>query len=359
MKKSVTMWMAALALLVSACGGSGEGTGKAGSTGSERPEAFDEMFAHVEEYYRVSAEQGRQAADAMDMEFWKEHRLGSLKFNVAVEDSLPLSNLELEFRGGNYNNGLSLTGSVKEAGDNVPSTVYLVCYRDGQPVMVKSITLRDRNRYGDDGYGYSINTSLEVKRDRNGIVEAQRNFDHILLQRNCPDMTLVNLAASGVKVTDETVIFANGKLGPVTVGSPIGELPQQVEGLYDKAERKTEEHEDEMDGPWTEDYYIFTKDGKPVFRANIDGGKVYSIRLLEGSSFIVTPGGYYVGMPALDLVNRVRMRWDTYYDGEVFATKDHFTYYVSADYINGDIPTKVEDFKEGATITGIVYSVNL
>lgn len=356
MKKNVIMWMAALALMVSACGGNGE----AGSKGSERPEAFDKMFAHVEKFYRVSAEQGREAADAMDLEFWKEHRLGSLKFNVAVEDSLPLSDLEMEFRGGNYNNGLQLMGTVKEAGDNVPGTVYLVCYRDGQPVIVDPITLSNHKRYGDESSGYTYNfmTSLEVKRDRNGIVEAQRNFDHILLQRKCPDRTLVNLAASGVKVTDETVIFGNGKLDPVTVGSPIGDLPQQVAGLYDKAERKTEEHEDEMDGPWTEDYYLFTKNGKPVFRANIDGGKVYSIRLLEGSSFIVTPGGYYVGMPALDLVNRVRMRWETYYDGEVFATQDHFTYYVSAEYINGDVPTKVEDFKEGATISGIVYSMN-
>jgi len=212
MKKNVTMWMAALALMVSACGG---GAGEAGNTGSERPEAFDEMFAHVEEYYRVSAEQGRQAAEAMDTEFWKEHRLGSLKFNVAVEDSLPLSDLELEFRGSNYNNGLSLWGTVKEAGDNVPSKVYLVCYRDGQPVMVEPITLGKHNRHGDEsiGYSYNINTSLEVKRDRNGIVEAQRNFDHILLQRKCPDMTLASLAASGVKVTDETVVFANGKLG--------------------------------------------------------------------------------------------------------------------------------------------------
>ncbi|MBQ7513220.1 MAG: hypothetical protein IJS95_02380 [Prevotella sp.] len=357
MKKNVTMWMAALALMVSACGG---GAGEAGSAGSERPEAFDEMFDHMEAYYRVSAEQGRQAADAMDLEFWKEHRLGSLKFSVAIEDSLPLSDLELEFRGSNYNNGLSLWGTVKETGDDVPGTVYLVCYRDGQPVMVEPITLGKHNRHGDEsiGYSYNINTSLEVKRDRNGIVEAQRHFDRILLQRKCPDLTLANLAANGVKVTDETVVFANGKLGPVTVGSAIGELPQQVKGLYDKMERKTVEHEDEMDGPWTEDYYLFTKDGKSVFRVNLDGGKVFSIRLLEGSSFIVTPGGFYVGMPALDLVNRVRMRWETYYDGEVFATKDHFTYYVSADYINGDIPTKIEDFKDGATITGIVYSVN-
>ena len=148
MKKKVTMWMAALTLMVSACGGNGGN--EAGNAGSERPEAFDEMFAHVEEYYRVSAEQGRQAADAMDMEFWKEHQLGSLMFNVAVEDSLPLSDLELEFRGGNYNNGLSLMGSVKEAGDDVPSKVYLVCYRDGQPVMVETITLGKHNRHGDE-----------------------------------------------------------------------------------------------------------------------------------------------------------------------------------------------------------------
>ena len=74
-----------LTLMVSACGGNGGN--EAGNAGSERPEAFYEMFAHVEEYYRVSAEQGRQAADAMDMEFWKEHQLGSLMFNVAVEDN--------------------------------------------------------------------------------------------------------------------------------------------------------------------------------------------------------------------------------------------------------------------------------
>ena len=289
MKKNVTTWMAALMLMVSSCGGSGNSGNEAGSAGSERPEAFDVMFAHVEEYYRVSAEQGRQAADAMDMEFWKEHSLGSLKFNVAVEDSLPLSDLELEFRGGNYNNGLQLWGTVQETGDNVPSRVFLVCYHDGQPVMVEPITLGKHNRQGNDelGYSYNINNSLGVKRDRNGIVEAQRNFDRILLQRKCPDLTLVNLAASGVKVTDETVLFANGKLGPVTVGSPIGELPQQVKGLYDKVEHKTVEHEDEMDGAWTEDYYLFTKDGKNVFRVNLDGGKVFSIRLLEGSSFIV------------------------------------------------------------------------
>ena len=360
MKKNVTMWIAVLTLMVSACGGSGNGGNEAGSAGSERPEAFDEMFAHVEEFYRVSAEQGREAADAMDMEFWKEHRLGSLKFNVAVEDSLPLSDLELEFRGGNYNNGLQLWGTVHESGDNVPGQVFLVCYRDGQPVMVEPINLGKHKRHGNDeiGYSYEISTSLKVKRDRNGIVEAQRNFDRILLQRKCPDLTLANLAASGVKVTDETVIFANGKLGPVAVGSPVANLPQQVKGLYDKVEHKTEEHEDEMDGAWTEDYYLFTKDGKPVFRVNLDGGKVFSIRLLEGSSFIVTPGGYYVGMPALNLVNRVRMRWETYYDGEVFATKDNFTYYVNSDNINGDVPTKVEDFKEGATISGIVYSLN-
>ena len=40
MKKNVTMWIAVLTLMVSACGGSGSGGNEAGSTGSERPEVL-------------------------------------------------------------------------------------------------------------------------------------------------------------------------------------------------------------------------------------------------------------------------------------------------------------------------------
>ena len=82
-------------------------------------------------------------------------------------------------------------------------------------------------------------------------------------------------------------------------------LPQSVKGLYDKFDHKTIEHEDEMDGPWTEDYYLFTKDGKEIFRVNIFEGKVFSIRLLSGATFIKTPDGFSVGSSARKLFKEV------------------------------------------------------
>ena len=335
-------------IMLNACGNGS--SNNADNIGSERPKAFDEMFEHVDAFYKVGMEQGREAASALDMEFWKNHPLGSLTFSPAIEEGLPLADLQLEFRAENYNNGLALLGSVRATGEDVPQKVYLVCYKDGQPVNMTIISLQEKK---DDRF--TINTSLKVNRNREGIVEAQREFDRIILQREAPDVALMNLAINGVKITKETVIFSKGQLGPVKLGTPIGELPQQVDGLYDKFKHETIEHEDEMDGPWTEDYYLFTKGGKDVFRANIADGKVYSIRLLAGSSFIVTPSGFHVGMPALDLVNRIRMVWATDYDGEVYASSENYTYYVSSDDINGDFPTKVEDFKEGAKLSGIVY----
>ena len=335
-------------LMLNACG-SGS-SNNAGSIGSERPKAFDEMFEHVDAFYKTGKEQGRKAAEAMDLEFWKQHPQGSLAFSPAIEEGLPLADLQLEFRSSNYNNGLLLTGSVKTTGDNVPGKVFLVCYKDGQPVIITKISLSEKR-----GNSYHIQTSMDVTDYRSGIVKGVSDFDRIILQKESPDQALVALARNGVKITKETIIFSKGQLGPVKVGTPIGELPQQVEGLYDKFKHETIEHEDEMDGPWTEDYYLFTKGGKDVFRANIADGKVYSIRLLTGSSFIVTPGGFYVGMPALDLVNKIRMVWSTDYDGEVYASSENYTYYVSSDDINGDFPTKVEDFKEGAKLSGILY----
>ena len=336
-------------IMLNACG-SGSGN-NADSIGSERPKAFDEMFEHVDAFYKTGKEQGRKAAEAMNEEFWKQHPIGSLAFSPAIEEGLPLTDLQLEFRGGsNYNNGIPLMGNVKATGDNVPDKVFLVCYKDGQPVIITKISLSEKR-----GDSYLILTSMDVTDYRYGIVKGVSDFDRIILQKESPDQTLVGLARNGVKITKETVIFSQGKLGPVTVGSSIGELPQQVEGLYDKFTHETIEHEDEMDGPWTEDYYLFTKGGEDIFRANIADGKVYSIRFLTGSSFIVTPAGFHVGMPALDLVNRIRMVWATDYDGEVYASSENYTYYVSSDDINGDFPTKIEDFKEGAKLSGIVY----
>ena len=148
----------------------------------------------------------------------------------------------------------------------------------------------------------------------------------------------------------------DGSLGPVKVGNPIANLPQSIDGLYDKYTYKKEVHEDDMDGPWTEEYYLFTKGGKEIFRANIFEGKVHSIKLLEGSSFVKTPDGIYVGYSARELFNKIRMQWTTYYDGNCFGTQKHFNYYVNSDdLIRTDIPHKAEDFTEDAKVIGIDY----
>ena len=54
-----------------------------------------------------------------------------------------------------------MRGTVHESGDNVPGQVFLVCYRDGQPVMVEPINLGKHKRHGNDeiGYSYEIYTS--------------------------------------------------------------------------------------------------------------------------------------------------------------------------------------------------------
>ncbi|MBR1880527.1 MAG: hypothetical protein IJ804_07260 [Prevotella sp.] len=151
-------------------------------------------------------------------------------------------------------------------------------------------------------------------------------------------------------------VLANGKLGPVQVGRPIGTLPRQVSGLYDKYAYKKEVHESDMDDPWTEEYYLFTKNGKNVFRANIDGGKVYSIRLLEASSFIKTPAGLYVGYPASKLFQQKRMTWEYYlYEAETWATDGHYVYSVRANDANTRNDEVVTGFKPDAKVIGISY----
>ena len=161
--------------------------------------------------------------------------------------------------------------------------------------------------------------------------------------------------------TSEMVVFENGKLGPVQVGKPILKLPESVEWLYDHYEYKKIEHEgNDMDDPWTEEYYLFTKGGKEVFRANINEDKVYSIRLLKGSSFIRTPDGITVGFSARGLIMIKRLDWTNYYDGEVFGTEGRYSYYINPDdLVRTDIPKKNEDLKPDAKVIGIEYSVTL
>lgn len=159
----------------------------------------------------------------------------------------------------------------------------------------------------------------------------------------------------------EMIVFENGKLGPVQVGKTIPQLPDAVEGLYDHYEHKKIEHEgSEMDDPWTEEYYLFTKGGREIFRANIYENRVYSVRLLKGSSFIRTPDGITVGFSARGLNSIKRLNWTNYYDGNVFGTEGHYNYYIDPDdLVQADTPAKNEDLKPSAKVIGIEYYVDL
>ncbi|MCH5307353.1 MAG: hypothetical protein J1E37_04675 [Prevotella sp.] len=151
-----------------------------------------------------------------------------------------------------------------------------------------------------------------------------------------------------------------GKLGPITIGRPVGSAPDEMEGLYDNYKHEKIVHEDDMDGPWTEESYLFTLKGEEIFRAYINDGVVSSIRALPGSSkYIKTTNGVSVGKSARNLFNEIWGRWDTYYDGEVFMKNSGYTYYVSDDDVikDGDreVPTSSDHFKQDAKVIGIVY----
>ena len=113
----------------------------------------------------------------------------------------------------------------------------------------------------------------------------------------------------------------------------------------------------DMDGEWTEQYMKFIKDGKEIMRGYVEGNVMQSICLLEGSSFIKTSDGFYVGYSARELFQKKKMNWETYFMGETFASSGHYMYYVKSDYLeNTDIPAKASDFKSSATVSRIDYN---
>lgn len=173
-----------------------------------------------------------------------------------------------------------------------------------------------------------------------------------------PAARQVKKTATASPATPKVFVLADGKLGPIKKGAAVSTFPKQVEGLYDKFETKTEEYYDNYDSEetCTTEYVDFTKAGKPVFRAGLDEGKVAFITLLEGSSNIKTPDGIYVGYNARELFKRKKMEWETYYEGDVFASDGTYSYSVSSDdLIDTDIPQEATDFKQNAKVTKITY----
>jgi len=153
-------------------------------------------------------------------------------------------------------------------------------------------------------------------------------------------------------------ILGNGKLGPLSIGQTVESIPKSVPGLYDSFKYTKEE----VEGNDMEDGYIaetcsFYKGGKNIFNAGASNKVLSSFVLLKGSEFIKTNEGIQVGYNARQLFQKKHMQWSTYFEGEVFATSGHFTYYVPDDGILGvDIPDKVSHFKVNAVVTRITYS---
>lgn len=169
-------------------------------------------------------------------------------------------------------------------------------------------------------------------------------------------LTMVSMMA--MAQSNKTFVLENGKLGPLFIGQRSAAIPKSAPGLYDKRTYKKQTMED-MDGEWTEEYYQFFKGGKKVFRCYINNKKISSFVLEVGSSYIKTPEGFYVGYSGRELFQKKRMEWNTYYEGEVFASSNNFTYYLrSDDIIGNDFPTKLSEIKQSAKISKIVYIVS-
>lgn len=194
-------------------------------------------------------------------------------------------------------------------------------------------------------YDSAIKTEIEEK---NKAIEEE------IKARINGEVPLTNSSIENAKT--EEFLLDKGKLGPIEIGKNINDLPKSVEGLYDKSDYKKEVHESDMEDDWTEEYYIFSKDGKDIFRTDVEGKKITSIVLLADASFIKTSDGFYIGSSAQELFKAKKMQWENYYEGDVFATSGHYTYFVNSDdLVDTDIPQKASDFKSTAKINRIIF----
>lgn len=178
-------------------------------------------------------------------------------------------------------------------------------------------------------------------------------------------MTLPQLAgaqtrpASPAKPAAKQFILANGKLGPIKTGMSDKMFPKRVEGLYDKFVHEEEDFDSEDGETITVEDYLFTKAGKPVFKATlgVDTDEVVSFTLLEGSSSIVkTPKGVHVGYSARELFKK-NLRWYSYNSAVYVSDDDNYTYTVPMEgLVQGkDVPEKITDLKPDAKVTEISY----
>lgn len=324
----------------------------------------------MDRYYqirKVGTLEASNEADELGTHFLRDN-CDNYTFDVETDETTPVktSNFKfntsilpaVRFTGEIHLENESDLGPIHLNSYDIIPELSIVFYHDDLPLYVSGVAYEPTS-----GQRLVLNVYGHLRFPHESKPHEYRDINRIVLTKKKIDQKEVEAATDvfkrkQLKVNGE-LLFDKGILGPVKVGEAMPKLSDSVEGLYDKYDYQKIEHDDDMDGPWTEEYYLFTKNGKEIFRANIFEGKVNSVKLLEGSSFIKTPDGIYVGYSARELFNKIRMEWTNYYDGYCFGSSKHFSYYVNSDdLVKTDIPHRVEDFKEDAKVIGIVYSNN-
>lgn len=160
----------------------------------------------------------------------------------------------------------------------------------------------------------------------------------------------------------KTFVMGNGKLGPLYIGQSVSTLPKSIPELYDNftyykgTERVYDMGDDEGEEVLVE-RVTFKKNGKEIITSSCTDEKITSFYVDNGASFIKTIEGYHIGSNVREFYRKhPKLQWETYFEGEVFASSKGYTYNVNSDdVINKDIPNRVEDFKPSAKIVSIYY----
>lgn len=153
-------------------------------------------------------------------------------------------------------------------------------------------------------------------------------------------------------------VLGDGELGPLSIGQTVSSLPKSVPGLYDRYKYVKESYENEMEGEIENiEQCDFYKGGKKIFSAMTPNKKITSFELYEGSSFIKTVDGLYVGYPARSLFAKFKnKRWTPpYYYGVTCCVSGRYEYVMPVLIEGESTPKKATDFSSSAKVTSIRY----
>lgn len=203
---------------------------------------------------------------------------------------------------------------------------------------------------------YAVNIVLKNGTECTSTIKVRKYKGEDWGEVSIGDLEVTKASEKVVNPADAGFVLGDGKLGPLAIGQTVESLPQSVDGLYDSYKYDQQVIENEMEGSWTEEWVYFYKGGKEIFKSFAENKTIGSFVLEEGSSFISTTEGYYVGYSARELFSKKRLNWETWYMGTAFARDGHWEYHIPTEGLEAaDFPSKLDDIKPSATISQIVY----